>query len=568
MQMNFINPILTYDYLYPVIILIVFIVYCLVEYKSYGIITSISITQLDSLLFVFYLFISFNLIKNNSDLRSNDFYPLVIYPLLYITIRIGKEKVNIRLILGIMVIISLGEVFIGLIQIMNEGVFLVLKNKITGSFGSPAIYSNFLICNIPFIFYFFCHRRIKNRFIESVFFAVISIAILAVLFCTQSRLAFLTLIFQMCVIILLEKRAKFSFTLKGAVLLAVALGGVFVMLLFLKSDSTSGRWFIIKNTLILLKYNFLEGVGIGRFDVVYNNFQENYFRTHTDKVHEYLASYITVAYNDYLQFFLELGLTGMIFMIVILIKLFTIIKQALTGEMKVRNEIKASLVCCLTILFLALFSFPFRLQVIFTIFIITLGLLSDLDFQIFQLNVRKAWLSTIVCVFTFLFTIRLILTYSDNIKWNEVSLYAKNVEVPAPVLIEVYESLIPELGNNTDFLEDYAKKMYIKKHYFHASEILKTASMYSHKYDIYLLLGMCYDKMNQNDLAAQTYLKCSYMVPGLFISRYNLMMIYYKTNNFTLAKRWAGIILKMPVKVNSKTTDKIKKTAGLLYNKI
>lgn len=63
-------------------------------------------------------------------------------------------------------------------------------------------------------------------------------------------------------------------------ILMIAIGVFIVLLFFYKTDSTNGRWLILKVSLNMIKENWITGVGLGRFKTVYNTYQAAYFNSH------------------------------------------------------------------------------------------------------------------------------------------------------------------------------------------------------------------------------------------------------------------------------------------------
>ncbi len=92
----------------------------------------------------------------------------------------------------------------------------------------------------------------------------------------------------------------------------------------------------------------------------------------------------------------------------------------------------------------------------------------------------------------------------------------------------------------------------------HINETINYVTNYN-QYDLYLLLGDTYEKINNIKLAEQNYLFASYMIPNRFIPKYHLVRIYIKEGQNEMSKKIANEIINMPVKVSSKQVDFIKR---------
>ncbi|MEM0941862.1 MAG: O-antigen ligase family protein [Bacteroidota bacterium] len=101
-------------------------------------------------------------------------------------------------------------------------------------------------------------------------------------------------------------------------------------LFFLKSDSLQGRYFIWKNSVQLIAQKPLLGFGSNTFTNTYNTYQIDYFRSRYGSEQEkHLADFVILAYNDFLETGVELGLPGTILLLTIftIYPLYTVLKN-------------------------------------------------------------------------------------------------------------------------------------------------------------------------------------------------------------------------------------------------
>ena len=76
---------------------------------------------------------------------------------------------------------------------------------------------------------------------------------------------------------------------------------------FIKKDSADGRLFIWQIAWTIFLDYPLTGVGFNQFPSYYNIYQANYFKTHDDPAHAWLAADVFFAFNEILQSMVELG---------------------------------------------------------------------------------------------------------------------------------------------------------------------------------------------------------------------------------------------------------------------
>ncbi len=105
---------------------------------------------------------------------------------------------------------------------------------------------------------------------------------------------------------------------------------------FIKVESSAGRLFTWKNSFVLLKNNWLKGVGLGKFNPNYNHLQAEYFSKNsiTDAV-ALRADDGYYAFNEWLHIWIETGIAGFLFFLIITILVVRIcllnIRKKITG---------------------------------------------------------------------------------------------------------------------------------------------------------------------------------------------------------------------------------------------
>lgn len=557
------NPIFTNDYLYPIGILIA-MVFALWFGKEKSL--KVQITKLDVIVFAFFMYTAINTaLYRLIPLNTSDFYFLTIYATIYVTSRHLNSTLSnpIKSIFYLIMLTAFFECIIGVYQFFTVSSSNHSAFKVTGSFVSPALFSSFLASVLPFSIYYYLNKAIRVE----VRFASLTLAILIVIniiLFTDSRASWMAALLIISVIIFLEKKTSFRFTKQQVYTLIAVCISVFIVLMIFKKDSTSGRWFILKNTLYLIKEHPIAGIGINNFDKYYNDYQASVFSSNSVSAYYLLASYVTVAYNDYLQFWLAGGIFALIILFVAIFAFLSLIKRVRDFTFTQ----KAAFISVTAISFLAFFSFPFQMSAVATNFTIFLAIISSLDTsRLYSFSINTMFSKYILIGFSLIIIFKMLITYNAIIRLEFVNSISSSKKSTAERTNALYNGLWPELHNNNDYLEAYGQAMYTKGNLAKASEILTYASKSSSKYDIYLMMGAVNEKMGKFKEAEKFYGKCNDLVPSFFTAKYRLMILYLKQNDIEEAKTLAQIILDSPIKVNAKMVNFIRAEAGKVLQK-
>ena len=162
----------------------------------------------------------------------------------------------------------------------------------------------------------------QSRYFKIVFF-VCSVFIFALAIVEIARTPIMIL--MMTLVVILNRHYKKAFRI-SKVKKTIVLSFIIVVLLslgYLKVDSLKGRLFIWKNTMVLIFQKPLFGHGSGSFTNTYNKYQVEYFKSGLGSDFEKnVADFVILAYNDFLEIGVELGLLGLGLLMMILILFF------------------------------------------------------------------------------------------------------------------------------------------------------------------------------------------------------------------------------------------------------
>ena len=134
--------------------------------------------------------------------------------------------------------------------------------------------------------------------------------------------------------------------------------------------------------------------------------------------------------------------------------------------------------------------------------------------------------------------------------------------------LEMLKQIIKTDGHNGHALYLYAKGLYFAGQADSALNYLERSARYINTLESTRLFARIYEEKGDLQNAERYYLRAVYMVPNRFQSRYDLMQFYMANADKTRAAFWANSILKLPEKIPSQRTKRIKEEADSLYHQL
>jgi tetratricopeptide (TPR) repeat protein len=351
---------------------------------------------------------------------------------------------------------------------------------------------------------------------------------------------------------------RYSSWQKRWVLVLLTLGLFFFLLLYLyfyKQDSSAGRTHIYSISLEMLSDNWVWGIGIGKFKARFNEYQADYFFTHSiDNKRALLADNTFYAFNDYLQWVIESGIIGLLLLQLFLYLTISRIIHLLKQNRPIIIAVTSALIC---VAVAALFSYPLQVIPIQALVLVCLGSIVFCPAQ--KLCVSKKQKIT---SFTYKFLILLLVVVFVSKVWNERDRI--KIEKKAFCLaragyktdaIKLYKQAVekyPGAGYNWVL---YAQQLYYANRLQEAYENLNKGMFYYIDSKVYELKAVIEQELAMYSKAERSYLRAIHMVPNRMGSRLNLLKFYVYHNDKTNAIYWANAILNMPVKVPSFKID-------------
>lgn len=332
---------------------------------------------------------------------------------------------------------------------------------------------------------------------------------------------------------------------------------LFLLLFFYKKDSTAGRKHIYSISLKMLRDNWVSGIGIGKFKARFNEYQADYFSTHSiDNKRALLADNTFYAFNDYLQWITETGIIGLLVLVLLIYLSISRIIFLLKNSRPIIIATTSALIC---VAVAALFSYPLQVLPIQGLVLVCLSVIA---FQR-SLPTERGKLQRIISLSYTLFIVVMSIGFIAKL-WNDYS--SKKMEKEAFNLarsgykteaINQYKQLVEKHPGSGYNYFHYAQQLYYTNQLPAAYETLTKGMLYYVDNKVYKLKADIEQELRMYAEAEKSYLRTIYMVPNRMGSRVDLLNFYINRNDTMKALYWAKSIINMPIKVPSERIDKM-----------
>jgi tetratricopeptide (TPR) repeat protein len=408
---------------------------------------------------------------------------------------------------------------------------------------------------------------VTNKRLAKLFIICYLLSCYYLLFYTKGRAGILGFTIALCVLNYNYLKLKVGY-FKGIIIASCLL----LLVLNFKSDSSGGRLLIYKViTTQLDPKELITGIGYGKFKVKYNELQANYFSKESiDSTEALLASNTYYMFNDLLQLIVETGLIGLVILSFLFIKFFVLFKlnYIYLREKPILQGAYLSVIC---IIISSLFSYPFQIIGILLHFLFCTAVIihankaeKPFEHLLFsqKTNIiidRITLLSTALCLLffgqeSFKFYIKL----NEAIRYSNTGFRKK--------AIQTYSKISDNPVDDSDVLYNYADELAKVNKIDSALLVLRKSANYLNNDKSALLMASLLQEKEMFSDAEKHYKKAVFTNPKLFSNRAALFRFYYDTKQFEKAIYWGNSILKMPVKVPSKTITNIKnETRKLMF---
>jgi O-antigen polymerase len=332
----------------------------------------------------------------------------------------------------------------------------------------------------------------------------------------------------------------------------------FTFLIYFKHRSFIGRLLIYKICFNIISSNIF-GTGTGTFQSVFHIYQAEYFKnaltTYDDEW--FAADSIRIAYNEYLECFIELGVIGFLLISALIYQFIKVYYH----KMRFSKDVLAlsAIYSLIGFAIVALFSYPLMEKPICSLILINLAYLNakfddKIEFKSLFLS-KIIW--SILLVFCVVTTIK---TIKKQVNYFNFSLFADET-LKGNFKRENYQLLYPDILDNSRFLYHYGGELMQNSDFDRSIDVLELAKCSTIDEKMLCFLAESYYQKGNYVQAEKNYLLAVYIVPSRFFPKYFLMNFYQKINRISDAKKWANTIINMPIKIESAEVFQIKKEA-------
>jgi hypothetical protein len=416
---------------------------------------------------------------------------------------------------------------------------LLIKNtahQFIGCFNNPNVCAGYLAYLSVFSFENLLSER-NHPFLKAV--SLSNLLLAALIICiNQSRTAILILfIFS----VFLPWRRP---SLNIGKLLGLCFLPVLAFLLFLlKPESSAGRLFIWKTSLSAITGGAFSGCGLNLFSKYYNVQQAKFFSSHPNAPEARLADHVSYAYNEFLQFAMELGC--FVFLWILFFFLLFLARVC-------RRRTSLSLTAfCLAFLVDCLTGFPIHLYPPISVFLLMIirdkyenkpALVASLRY-----GLKAYYFIFIVNLGCSCWLIRYCLALARWKKTVTGSMVSENR----------LESTAGVLKDNEYFLYTTAFALSENGFFERSNRLLSRLSGITTSDKALILAGDNCIALDSLEQAGRSYLLAYQCIPNRLIPQYKLLRLYDYVDRKPRAIYWAEMIRATEVKIRSPVTDSI-----------
>ena len=432
--------------------------------------------------------------------------------------------------------------------------------KTTGSFFNPGPYGGFIALMFPLSLHYWLFYRYKNKLI-GYFFLFAGAVCLMVFPATLSRTAWIAAIAGCLFVLVLDRRFILKlfvfwrrrkkqcilYSIMLCIFLTVSVYGIY----YLKKDSADGRLFMWKITTLAIQESPVKGTGLGGFPAAYAKTQMEYFKSgKTNETEKLVAGSPEYAFNEYLQIFLEQGITGSI---IFLLLTFLIIRNG------IKNKQIGAAGSFVTLSVFAFASYPYQLWQ-FPVVWVLLGSIctagtNSKDAQTHHCDWKRTDLSVlllgILCFVSVLCASRQKIFYQAKKEWKKLQpLYTMKAYES---VTDDYAELYPLLNHEPKYVFEYGHILNATGQREKADSIFARGLERSCDPMFYNVRGRNYHEMGKYDKAEDCYINSILLLPERIYPYYLLTKLYADSANYQPEKmlRAANAVLEKEPKVHS-----------------
>lgn len=478
---------------------------------------------------------------------------LILFPYMLRTNILSVKMIENGII--VMLVIQLVSLFLQTLgAVQSSSQFFSL----TGTNINPNVTANLIMLSVPLLF-----KRVKTSS-HFYFYILLILSSLIYLLILNCRTSYIGLAIVLIVLMLNSDKVrlqikKLSSTMKIIIcisfLFLISISSIY--LYGSKQSSSDGRLLVWKLSSRMIVEQ-PQGIGIGNFVRDYNLRQGKYFSEEPSTPEERkLASCVFMAYNDYLEYGVETGIAGMLFMIMFYVLLIYSSKK---------HHEKLSLSVIVAFMVMSLVNFMYSSIQPWVVFLCYAGIalrnddLKNMKIPCIQLPIK------IVCLVACLLVIyRQINIIKAQMVLKSYQTALKNNE---KISIDDAQSLSSVISTSEAYWRFMAELNSQKGNYAESYRCLKMASRYTTDLRIFFPLYFSCEKLGVAHYGLKYLEQIRSIIPQNLYSRYLLLKYYTHHNMQEHSKSMANEILNVPIKIKNEQSYKIKHYAESVLSNI
>lgn len=526
----------------------------------------IKITIPEMLLFSFILYLIFNNIFRSTFFVNHYLHKYLTLFLLYYVFKIfykNDDQILKYILYGLYATFTI-ELIFGFSQFLGLSSNLDSKFVLGGLFGNPGAFAGYLAVLSPFLMVVVFYNK---QLFKSENFQYITIFLLfcstILIIVSNSRGAWIAFIIGVGYVLfekyrigryLSEKVKSATARILTSIVLFFTILVISIVLYNYKPQSAFGRLFIWKVSKTMAMEKPLFGKGFGSFSADFSKVQANYFLNNKGTSNEIqVADYVTCAYNDFLEMFIESGIIGLLLFVSILY--FTLSKKYNSKTSKYHISAKSSLI---SLLALSMVSYPFQLMpnilllVIYLFIIFNTGQYKSISISLKHNKILVFFWIVAVSSLVYIGSRYMLGTYYFK------KGYAKVLNQDFDNGLSNYKKAYVYLGNNGKFLFYYGAALYLNKEYSKSVSYLQKAVELQSDPNAFITLGNSFKALKRYKKAEKAYQIAANIIPYRLYPKYLLANLYVKMGQTNKAIVMAKIILNSKEKVPTTAGKEIK----------
>lgn len=319
----------------------------------------------------------------------------------------------------------------------------------------------------------------------------------------------------------------------------MALALLVFLALFVKGDSTLGRWFLLCRSVEMFLVHPLLGWGAGGFAAHYMDVQAGFFASHPHGGYALLADNVLHPLNEFVLVAVEHGLVGLCLVLSLLALALWQACRHPTPESALGKEL------LLVVATFSFFSYPFHYPFAWLATGLALWL-------VFAPLVR--WRAKACACLSMLAALCLSFPLHRATclvrEWGEIQ--AKAAYGLSERMLPRYAALYPAMKGNPRFLYGYAVELYESGRFLDASRVAGECDALLADYDLCLLRGYVCQGLGHDGEALSHFRHAHFMCPSRITPLFEAYRIYRKEGREDACRRLRDMAAAMPLKVKSR----------------